>query len=226
MEKKILKNKEKVLLIFLSVNLIGIAVSLILQSGLGCDPIGLLCDGISHMFFISFGAASFLYNGLIIGIAMLVAGRNLGIGTIAYGLLSGVFIDIYQMVFSRFDLKSRGWVCVVLIFFVGEICMSLAFAILIQLKLGMTALDAVLVKLKETTHIPYAYLKICVDILLVISGTLMGGIFGVGTIISALITGILIARFAGMIEYIQTNRWRQSCKEPNMIGEYIVDEEI
>ena len=45
-----------------------------------------------------------------------------------------------------------------------------------------------------------------VDFLLVISGTLMGGIFGVGTIVSALITGILVARFAKLIDRIQLRK--------------------
>lgn len=34
----------------------------------------------------------------------------------------------------------------------------------------------------------------------------MGGIFGVGTIVSALITGILVARFAKLIDRIQLRK--------------------
>lgn len=48
--------------IFLAVNLIGLAVALILESGLGCEPIGLLCDGVAHALSIPFGRGCFIYN--------------------------------------------------------------------------------------------------------------------------------------------------------------------
>ena len=48
---------KKCLLVFLVMNLVGIAVTLFLASGLGSDSIGLLCDGIRHVLPISFGNA-------------------------------------------------------------------------------------------------------------------------------------------------------------------------
>ena len=140
---------------------------------------------------------------MIIVTALLVARHNLGAGTIVYGLLSGFFIDFYRMVFDGLAPEKRGVIAAALTFLVGELCMSLAFAILMQLKLGMTALDAVLKKMEKNIHIPYAYVKIGTDILLVVSGTFMGGAFGIGTIISALVTGILVARFTKLIEHVQ-----------------------
>lgn len=96
--------KTKYLFIFWATNLIGIAVALILESGLGCDPIGLFCDGLSHLLSVSFGLASFFYNVLIIVIALFMARHNLGTGTIVYGLLSGFFIDFYRMFFEGLTL--------------------------------------------------------------------------------------------------------------------------
>lgn len=191
--------------IFVAVNLIGVAVALILESGLGCEPIGLLCDGISQFFSIQFGIASFYYNVGIIGLALLFAKNNLGMGTISYGLLSGFFIDFYRMIFINLGVAEMGIAVLILAFVVGEICMSLAFAILMQLDLGMTALDAVLVKIKDKLNIPYSYVKIATDILLVLTGTMLGGTFGVGTIISALVTGILVERLGKIIKRVQEN---------------------
>ncbi|GAA0085926.1 membrane protein [Clostridium sp. CTA-7] len=195
--------KKKYLFIFLAINLIGIAVALFLESQLGCDPTGVLYDGISRFISIKFGSASFIYNLLLIGIAFLIARNNLGIGTIVYGLLAGFFIDFYRGIFSQFELASMGIQYAVLVFLIGELCMSLAIAILIQLKLGMTALDCLLVKFKEHFHISYAFLKIGIDIFYVVIGTSLGGIFGIGTIISAMVTGILVSKFVKVIEIIQ-----------------------
>lgn len=203
MEERISNEKKKYLLIFLAVNLIGIAVALFLESQLGCDPIGLLCDGISNLLSIKFGSASFIYNLTIIGIALLAARNNLGIGTIVYGVMSGFFIDFYQVIFSTFELVSIGIEYRILAFIIGEFFMAAAFAILMQLQLGMTGLDAVLVKIQEYIHVPYAFLKIGIDIIFVFIGTILGGVFGIGTVISALVTGILVSKFAKLIEIIQ-----------------------
>ena len=63
------KIMSKIVMVFVVMNLIGIAVALFLESGLGSDSVGLLCDGIRHTFLISFGNASLFYNLLIILIA-------------------------------------------------------------------------------------------------------------------------------------------------------------
>ena len=76
-------------IVIVVMNLIGIAVALFLESGLGSDSVGLLCDGIRHTFLISFGNASLFYNLLIILIACLVARKNMGLGTVVYALVSG-----------------------------------------------------------------------------------------------------------------------------------------
>lgn len=194
---------KKFLFIFLSVNLVGVAVALMLESQLGCDPIGLLCDGIAHMLSVSFGIGSFVYNLTIIVIALLVARKNLGAGTIVYGLLSGFFIDFYRSLISGFALGERGILIASIAFIIGEVLMAAAFALLMELEIGMTALDAFLVKIQEKTKIPYAFLKMGMDICFVVSGGLMGGSFGIGTIISAMVTGVLVAQWVKVIISMQ-----------------------
>ena len=58
----------------------------------------------------------------------------------------------------------------------------------------------ILERIKDKLNIPYSYVKIVTDILLVLTGTMLGGTFGVGTIISALVTGILVERLGKIIK--------------------------
>lgn len=201
--KKIQTFFIKSFFILLAVNFIGISVALILESQLGCDPIGILCDGIAHSLSISFGLGSFLYNIGIIGVALLVARKKLGIGTVVYGLLSGFFIDFYREIFEQLSLAGRGIFTVIIVFAIGEILMAGAFALLMGLQLGMTALDAFLMKVQEKTSISYAFLKIGMDICFVIAGAIMGGTFGIGTIVSAMVTGVLVAKWAKAILWMK-----------------------
>lgn len=191
---------KKYLLVFLVMNLVGIAVTLFLASGLGSDSIGLLCDGIRHVLPISFGNASLLYNLLIIVLAFCIAKENLGLGTVVYALMSGYFIDFYGYIIEVLKVNENVMAVRILSFIIGQCCLSLGLAILIQLKLGMNALDAVLYKVQEKSKLPYAGLRTACDISYVILGTLMGGTFGIGTICSVLLTGSMVSKIIKIIE--------------------------
>lgn len=186
---------KKSLFIFAAMNLVGAAVALFLESGLGCDSIGLLCDGISRAFRLSYGNASLAYNLTIILIAACAARRNLGAGTIVYALSSGYFIDAYRFLLAPLSLGEMALAARFLSFAAGQIFLCLALALLIQLKLGMNALDAVLCKLSERTRLPYAWLRTAADLSYVIAGILLGGVFGIGTILSVLLTGTMVKWF-------------------------------
>ncbi len=69
----------------------------------------------------------------------------------------------------------------------------MALALLIQLELGMNALDALLYRLQAVTGLPYAGLRTTVDVSYVAVGTLLGGTFGVGTVCSVLLTGTMVS---------------------------------
>ena len=191
---------KKCLLVFCVMNLVGIAVALFLASGLGSDSIGLLCDGIRNVLPVSFGNASLLYNLLIIVVAFIVAKENLGLGTVVYALVSGYFIDFYGYVIELLKVNENIMAVRILSFIIGQCCLSLGLAILIQLKLGMNALDAVLYKIQEKSKLPYAGLRTGCDISYVILGTLMGGTFGIGTICSVLLTGTMVSKIIKVIE--------------------------
>ena len=97
------------LLIFLVMNLVGAAVALFLENGLGSDSIGLLCDGLHRMTGLSYGNASMLYNLAIIAAAAVFARGNLGAGTIVYALTSGYFIDFYCWLMDPFTLGGKSF---------------------------------------------------------------------------------------------------------------------
>lgn len=69
---------------------------------------------------------------------------------------------------------------------------------LIRCDAGMNCLDALLYRLMDVTNFKYSYLRIAADIILTLSGCLMGGVFGLGTVLSVLLTGPLAGFFAGV----------------------------
>ena len=204
------KIMSKIVMVFVVMNLIGIAVALFLESGLGSDSVGLLCDGIRHTFLISFGNASLFYNLLIILIACLVARKNMGLGTVVYALVYCYFIDFYSWILTDIHLAEQDMLIRILAFAIGQCCLSLGLALLIQLNLGMNALDAVLYKIQNHTNFSYTIMRTGCDISYVVIGTVLGGTFGAGTICSVLVTGTMVTMITNIIGRIQKYeyKWR------------------
>ena len=204
------KIMSKIVMVFVVMNSIGIAVALFLESCLGSDSVGLLCDGIRHTFLISFGNASLFYNLLIILIACLVARKNMGLGTVVYALVSGYFIDFYSWILTDIHLAEQDMLIRILAFAIGQCCLSLGLALLIQLNLGMNALDAVLYKIQNHTNFSYTIMRTGCDISYVVIGTVLGGTFGAGTICSVLVTGTMVTMITNIIGRIQKYeyKWR------------------
>lgn len=180
--------------IFIAMNGVGCGVALFLHCGLGSDPIGILCDGISRSLNISFGNASLIYSLILITLAMLTARRNIGMGTIIYAIFSGYFIDFYKWLFNPLQLGELNIIGRVITYVIGQLVLTFALAILIKFQLGMNALDAVIYKVEAVTGIPYIIIRTCCDILLTITGFILGGVFGIGTIISVITTGFLVGK--------------------------------
>lgn len=185
---------KKGYLLFAATNLISLGVSLFLESRLGSDPLTVLQEGIHHVLHISVGTASFLYNAVILTAALILARNKLGVGTVIYSLTVGFFIDLYCGVLSRMpvgDLLTVRIVCLT----AGQIVLSMGYALLIELKLGVNGLDAILLYLETKIHLSYKYLRTLADALYALSGFLLGGVIGLGTIVSILATGYFIAVF-------------------------------
>ena len=116
-----------------------------------------------------------------------------------YALVSGYFIDFYSFLFAPLHLAEQNLLLRVLGFAVGQCFLSAGLAILIQMKLGMNALDAVIYKIQDSTKIPYAVMRTGCDISYVVIGTLLGGTFGIGTICSVLLTGTMVSKITQII---------------------------
>lgn len=186
------KQVKRIIGIFGAMNGVGIGVALFLQCQLGSDPIGLLCNGIQCAFHMEFRYASILYNLIVIVLALCITRNGLGLGTVVYALLSGYFIDFYYYLLNPLALgQAEIWIRLVG-YCIGQILMTLGLAMLIHFQLGMNALDAILYKLSECLHIPYTFLRVGTDVLYSVMGTLLGGIYGIGTLVCILSTGIFV----------------------------------
>lgn len=162
----------------------GIAVSslgivLMLQANVGLEPWSVLQQGITLVLPVSYGLATVIAGAAAIGLAVLL-GESFGVGTIVNIIGCGVCIDVMLALDWVPQLHSLP----------GGIAMLLAGLEL--LALGAGPRDALMVALARKTGRSAGVCRICADILVTVSGFLLGGQFGIGTVISALGLGSLI----------------------------------
>lgn len=198
---------KKIIGIFIAMNGVGCGVAIFLQTGLGGDPIGILCEGISRLLNIEFGHASLLYNVLLIGLAAVAASKNIGTGSIVYAALSGYFIDFYSRSLSVFELQHTLLPVKLSVYGAGILLFTMSLAILIYFELGMNALDALLWKVSERYQVSYVTVRLITDLSFVGIGYLAGGTFGIGTAVCFLTTGTLIKKFTGLFA-----AWQVKCQ--------------
>lgn len=190
---------KRVLLLFLGINLIAFSINLFLRAGFGSDPLTVLQEGMHFVLGITVGQASLVYNAIVLIVALLFAKKGLGMGTIAYILLLGVFIDGYGQLLNLLRLPELSVLVRILFFTVGQLAVSLGFALVIQVKLGTNGLDAILLTLEKKLPISYRVLRTIADVIFTLLGALMGGLMGLGSIISMLTTGVLVSMFRKML---------------------------
>ena len=195
-QKDTLMNIKKIVLSLTGGALIGIGAGTILYAGIGGDTVTVFQDGLHALFNISYGQASRIYNVVFVVLALIFARKYSGIGTVLSALVIGYAIDISNSLWLLTMLKT-GFISGLIIFMTGLVIYALGIALLIRCDAGMNCLDALLYRLMDVTGFKYKYLRIAADVILTVTGCLMGGVFGIGTVIAVFLTGPLVELFTG-----------------------------
>lgn len=177
----------------------GIAVTLLVGANLGSDTITVVMEGISKTFHLSLGNASRIFDISFLVLSFLFARKEMGWCTIAYALLVGFSIDLYEPLLVCF--KDLSLFYRILCLFIGQICFIITFSILILIGSGMNHVDALAYAIERITNIPFKYIRTSFDILFIVFGYLMGGVVGIGSVFTMMTTGYGIDLFLKICGY-------------------------
>ncbi|MDF9824288.1 putative membrane protein YczE [Breznakia sp. PF5-3] len=197
------KTIKTILGLFVAINLTGLGVALFVGVNLGSDTITVLVDGIHQTFDMSYGAASRVYNIIMLMIALAVARKSIGWTTVVYALSVGFSMDFFNEVLSIFAMNDFSLIAKVLCIILGQLCFGMAYALLIIFRKGMNQADAISYYIADKIHTKYVYVRTTMDIMMIVVGYLLGGIVGIGSIIAMCTTGIFVNMFLKIMHYEQ-----------------------
>ena len=189
MKKKFLKDLG---IVTLATAMLGAATCLYIRAGLGSDAVAVFIEGVSVFFGISLGTSSWIFNGAFLVAAFLVARQYIGWTTVFSSLLTGVFVDIADIVLMPvYTLTDAAWYRWI-IFVMGIFMVAGSCATMICQCPGMCVMDAVVTRVAEKLGRSFRSIRICFDATLMIVGWRLGGVIGIASVIAVFGTGPLI----------------------------------
>ncbi len=183
----------------LSIGLIlfGIGESFLIVSNIGNSPWTVLSEGVSNQFDISIGVATFIVS---IGVLLLWVPlrEKPGFGTLLNILLIAVAIDLGLLLIPEVDIFFVEFLYVL----IGIALVGVGSALYITCGLGPGPRDGWMTSLHRRTGITVGRVRLLIEVLVLISGWLLGGTVGLGTALFALLIGQSVAISFGVVARI------------------------
>ena len=188
--------KKRLFMALAGVLVAGISVCLFRRSVFGTDPFQVLVNGISnHITFASFGTVYMCINLLMLAAIFFLDKHYIGIATFINIFLLGYVVQFSDDVVGKIIGDTPSMLTRIILLIAGVVILCFASAMYFTANLGVSTYDAVSLIMTDKKLGKFKYLRIATDVFCVVVGFLLGGIVGVGTIITAFFMGPLIDFF-------------------------------
>ena len=166
-----------------------VGIVFMLNANIGYAPWDVFHAGLAKSFGISIGIASILV-GLVICFVTVALGEKLGLGTIFNMVMLGLFIDM--LLFLKAIPIASNFYYGMIMLAIGMILLSYGSYHYIASAFGAGPRDSLMVAITRKTGWPVGICRGWIEVLAAFAGWKLGGMFGIGTVISALAIGFFI----------------------------------
>ena len=192
---------NRLLRLILGLLLYALGIVVTINAHIGYAPWDVLNVGFAKTTGMTIGVASIVI-GIIITIAAVLLGETLGLGTILNMVLIGVFLDV--ILGLNIIPIADSFLFGILMMIVGLFIISLATYFYISSAFGAGPRDSFMVAVTRKTGLPIGVCRGAIELLAVLVGWWLGGMVGIGTIISAFATGFCIQLTFSLLKFDAT----------------------
>ena len=202
--------KRRLIMALVGVLVAGISVGLFRRSAFGTDPFQVLINGISNrVTFLDFGTLYMMINLTMLLVIFLLERHYIGSATFINIFLLGYVVQFSDDVVGNIVGEGPSLVVRIILLILGVVIMCFASSLYFTANLGVSTYDAVSLIMTDKKLGKFRYLRIATDLFCVIAGFLLGGIVGIGTVITAFFMGPLIDFFKQKIAEPLLNKKRE-----------------
>ncbi|DAC61244.1 TPA: hypothetical protein HA324_04100 [Candidatus Thalassarchaeaceae archaeon] len=166
----------------------GTGDAIIIAAGLGVAPWTVLAQGISNQLGCTIGQATFIVSVVVLFLWIPLKEKP-GVGTILNAILIAVAIDVMEPILPHPEEQILQ-ISQVLI---GTILVGIGSGFYLTANLGPGPRDGWMTGIQRITKVPIGRVRTIIEILALLIGWQLGGIFGIGTIIFAILIGPIVA---------------------------------
>jgi uncharacterized membrane protein YczE len=196
-----LRPKPKTLIILvIGLWIFGTGDAVIIAAGLGVAPWTVLAQGIGNQLNWSIGEATFFIS-MVVLILWIPLKEKPGVGTILNAILIAAAIDIMEPILPH----PEDPILQVIQVLVGTILVGVGSGFYLTANLGPGPRDGWMTGLQKITSIPIGKVRTSIEILVLVIGWRLGGVFGIGTIIFAILIGPIVALFLQLTGHLWGN---------------------
>ena len=186
--------RRRLAMALLGVITCGLSVAVFKQAGFGTDPFQCLCNGLDRVIPIDFGTLYMLVNLLLLVVVFITDRHYIGLATFINLFLMGYLIDFAEHLLVAL-IPQPGLALRIVYLAVAIVVMCVGSALYFTANLGVSTYDSIALHLSDLKIMPFRLIRIVTDLICVAGGFAMGYRPGIGTIITALFMGPLIAFF-------------------------------
>ncbi|MBR4550437.1 MAG: YitT family protein [Oscillospiraceae bacterium] len=191
---KVRESILRLLILFVGLTIAHLGVTLFLLADQGADPFNVLIQGLRLLLekaglFLTHGTVHMGVCFLIILILLLADRRYIKAGTVVCMFCGGPIIDFFTWLLQRTGIGQAALPVKILVLVLGCGILAFGMTIVIRSEAGTGPNDLVTVVISEKSGLRFGIVRIAADFSFVLVGFLLGGRFGIGTIICAFLVG-------------------------------------
>ena len=191
---------KKIFCFLLGCFIIQIGCAAVINANIGGDSCVVFIQGISNTLNITVGSASYIFMFCALVLLLIFARNKISLGTFLATFVSGMLLDIANEAIQKLSIESMPFMLRILVVAISCVIISIGFSIQKTADLGVAPHDEIPFVISESFKIQYRWIRVGLDIIYLVVGYLLGGVFGLGTIVATLLLGPTIQFFLPIVE--------------------------
>ena len=185
----------RLILLFIGLCIAHLGVTLFLQANLGSDPFNVLIQGLFRRIPwpawlpVTHGRVHICVSFLIILVLLFVDRSYIRAGTLVCMFLGGPIIDVFTVLLAPVLNAESPMALRIPMLALGCVILAFGMTIVIKSEAGTGPNDLVAVVISDKSKKKFGIVRVCVDVCFALSGWLLGGTLGIGTLICAFLVG-------------------------------------
>ena len=186
----------RLIILFVGLTIAHLGVTMFLLADLGADPFNVLVQGLFKILsgltgwaFLTHGRVHIAVCFVIILVLLIVDRSYIKLGTVVCMVFGGPIIDFFSLLLSPIFEAVDSFGLLLVLLALGCVILAYGMTIVIKSNAGTGPNDLVAVVISDKLKKKFSIIRVIVDFSFVAAGFLMGGVFGIGTLVCAFLVG-------------------------------------